>query len=163
MRGQATAEFLMTYGWALLILFVVVGLLISSGAFSADQFISEECSFGSNVPCQAALFDEGGQTHIAIRLYNSFSYPILVRNYSLSTSDGSQAFEAFPNDIEIKSGAYHDYESVLDGPALPEGSLTRFSGYVEYSSCAPEVSDDSGCSPSSHVLWGRVVSRVLRQ
>ena len=40
LKAQAAMEYLVTYGWALLILFVVVAYLLTSGAFSANSFAS---------------------------------------------------------------------------------------------------------------------------
>ena len=49
MRGQATIEYLMTYGWAILALIIVLGVLVFSGLLSPTYLISEECNFGVKV------------------------------------------------------------------------------------------------------------------
>lgn len=42
-RGQAAMEFLMTYGWAILIVVIAVAALAAFGVFSPSNFAQEKC------------------------------------------------------------------------------------------------------------------------
>jgi len=64
MRGQAAMEYLMTYGWALLILVVVIGVLFSMGVFNPQNYMSEECSFQPSLPCKGTSLTKDGTLSI---------------------------------------------------------------------------------------------------
>ncbi len=46
-KSQATMEFFITYGWAILIVLVVVGTLTAFGIFNTDYIMPERCRIGS--------------------------------------------------------------------------------------------------------------------
>ncbi|MFN7991286.1 MAG: hypothetical protein U0R44_03975 [Candidatus Micrarchaeia archaeon] len=160
MKGQAAVEYLMTYGWAILALLIVVGVLFSSGILSPNYLVSEECSFGTNVKCDFSLFNTGGTTKIALRVFNGFPYKIRVTDLALATQDGVQPFTGFDSNVEIESGADHTFNGDLVGPSVPEGSAKRFGGNITYVSCAPELGP--ACSTSTHVLTGRVTGKIQK-
>ncbi len=54
MRGksaQAAMEFLMTYGWAILVVLVVIGALAYFGVLSPSTLLPEKCTFPVSVNC----------------------------------------------------------------------------------------------------------------
>lgn len=50
-KGQAAMEFLMTYGWALLVVLVAIGALAFFGVLNPGQFLPDQCTFFSGVSC----------------------------------------------------------------------------------------------------------------
>ena len=56
MRAQSAMEYLMTYGWAILIIAVVLGALFSLGVFSTGSFLGSECIPLSGFLCQGMTF-----------------------------------------------------------------------------------------------------------
>ncbi|MDP3765686.1 MAG: hypothetical protein Q8R04_04170 [Nanoarchaeota archaeon] len=56
-KSQAALEFLMTYGWAILIVLVVVGTLAYFGVLSPDRFLPLRCSFPSGISCLDFNYD----------------------------------------------------------------------------------------------------------
>ncbi|MBI3036442.1 hypothetical protein HYY73_01620 [Candidatus Woesearchaeota archaeon] len=46
MKGQAAMEFLMTYGWAILVVLVVIGALSYFGVLSPSTLLPEKCNEG---------------------------------------------------------------------------------------------------------------------
>lgn len=42
-KGQAALEFLMNYGWAILVVLIVIGALSYFGVLSPDRFIEDKC------------------------------------------------------------------------------------------------------------------------
>ncbi len=157
MKGQAAIEFFMTYGWAILVLIIVLGVLISSGIFSPNYLISEECAFGTNLKCDFFLTNSGGATNIGLRIFNGFPYKIKISNVALQTMDGSQSFSGFPSEIELKSGDSYVFNGTLSPPPVPAGTIKRFVGNITYESCAPEVSPD--CDSPPHLITGRVTGK----
>ena len=50
-RGQAAMEFLMTYGWALLVVLVAIGALASFGVLNPSGFLPETCTMIPGIAC----------------------------------------------------------------------------------------------------------------
>jgi hypothetical protein len=54
-RAQSAMEYLMTYGWAILIIAVVLGALFSLGVFSGSSLIGNACIAGPGFLCQSMI------------------------------------------------------------------------------------------------------------
>ena len=50
-RAQAAMEFLMTYGWAILVVLAAIAALAYFGVLSPDRFLPEKCTLPSGVAC----------------------------------------------------------------------------------------------------------------
>lgn len=50
-KAQAAMEFLMTYGWAILVVLAAIGALAYFGVLSPDRFLPEKCTLPSGVAC----------------------------------------------------------------------------------------------------------------
>jgi hypothetical protein len=51
-RAQAALEFLTTYGWAFLVILVMIGALAYFGVLNPQKFLPERCQFGSEFKCK---------------------------------------------------------------------------------------------------------------
>lgn len=158
-KGQASIEYLTTYGWAIFALLIVLAVIFSSGILSPSYLISEECSFSNNLPCQASLYNTAGHGTISLRFFNPFPYKVKLVNFSLSSADGLSSFSGFDHDLEIESGSNYTYTGTYP-TSFEINSIKRFGGNLSYVSCAPEV-NETGCGDSVHLISGRVVGRVV--
>jgi hypothetical protein len=50
-KGQAAMEFLMTYGWAILVVLAAIGALAYFGVLSPEKFLPEKCVLAPGVDC----------------------------------------------------------------------------------------------------------------
>ncbi len=50
-KAQAAMEFLMTYGWAILVVLAAIGALAYFGVLSPDRFLPEKCTLPSGIAC----------------------------------------------------------------------------------------------------------------
>jgi len=50
-RSQAAVEFLMTYGWAILVILVAIGALANFGVLSPGQFLPSKCALPAGIIC----------------------------------------------------------------------------------------------------------------
>ncbi len=50
-KGQAAMEFLMTYGWALLVVLVAIGALAFFGVLNPGQFLPSSCTITPGIAC----------------------------------------------------------------------------------------------------------------
>ncbi len=73
-KGQAALEFLATYGWAFLVILVMIGALAYFGVLDPSRYISESCGFGAELPCEkdASLvrYDAAGDQVFTLTLTN---------------------------------------------------------------------------------------------
>ena len=96
-RGQAAMEFLMTYGWAILVVLVAIGALAYFGVLNPDRFLPEKCviSTGSGMFCEDHTADTTG---ITIRVKNILAESVTVTDVSTDTPacawTGTQAIAA---------------------------------------------------------------------
>ncbi len=91
-RAQAALEFLMTYGWAILVVLAAIGALAYFGVLSPTNFVPERC-----VTSNAALSCAGGkaivnQTWMAFTVHVSAGYSAVnFTNSQSATFTSSQA------------------------------------------------------------------------
>lgn len=84
-RGQAALEFLTTYGWAFMVILVMIGALAYFGILSPDRFLPQRCNVGPEFSCDefvAIRVDEdfGGQTSLKVRFTNTLGQTIEVND-----------------------------------------------------------------------------------
>ncbi len=51
-RGQTAMEYIVTYGWAFLVILVVMGAMSYFGFISPSRWVPEKCDFGTQLVCQ---------------------------------------------------------------------------------------------------------------
>ncbi|MBT4539467.1 hypothetical protein HOC32_04235 [Candidatus Woesearchaeota archaeon] len=50
-KGQAAMEFIMTYGWAILVVLVAIGALAYFGVLNPSNFLPSSCTVGPGISC----------------------------------------------------------------------------------------------------------------
>jgi hypothetical protein len=59
-KGQAALEFLMTYGWAILVVLVVMGALSYFGVLNPTNLLPEKCALEIGLDCTDYIVTDGG-------------------------------------------------------------------------------------------------------
>jgi hypothetical protein len=77
-RGQAAMEFLMTYGWAILVVIAAIAALAYFGVLDPARLLPERCQSSAGMDCidKAAISETGVQ----IALRNNIGFPITITN-----------------------------------------------------------------------------------
>ncbi len=88
MKLQSAMEYLMTYGWAILIIAVVLGALFSLGIFSSSSFIGVTCIAGPGFLCQSPQLGTNGNLSIQIGQSTGTSYYNVGLGCVATTSSG---------------------------------------------------------------------------
>ncbi len=83
-RAQSAMEYLMTYGWAILIIAVVLGALFALGIFNSAAFLGNTCVAQPGFYCQSPILDTNGS--LAFTFGQSLGYPIYGVRLSCSAS-----------------------------------------------------------------------------
>lgn len=67
-KAQAAMEFLMTYGWAILVVLIAIGALAYFGVLKPEQFLPEKCviSTGSGLFCEDFAIDDEDTVRVYI-------------------------------------------------------------------------------------------------
>ena len=66
-KAQSAMEYLMTYGWAILIIAVVLGALFSLGVFSGSNLLGSACVASSGYLCQSPVYSHSnGQIFVTL-------------------------------------------------------------------------------------------------
>lgn len=90
MRGQQALEYLVTYGWAFVIVIITIGAFAYFGILNPQQYIPERCDFGVQLQCAdfIMLADDDsshpGQVHL--KFFNGYGVDIVITD--LRTPDG---------------------------------------------------------------------------
>jgi len=90
-KAQAAMEFLMTYGWAILVVLVAIGALAYFGVLSPDKFLPEKCiiSAGSGLFCDKFSIDNTALAEqIQLKISNSLAEDVSVAIGDAEISDG---------------------------------------------------------------------------
>jgi len=140
-KAQSAMEYLMTYGWAILIIAVVLGALFSLGVFSGTSMLGTSCIAGPGFYCQNPVlagntltFSFGQNTGATV--YNAI---IWVANQSTTPSTPPSFFTA--KSFVGYMNTYSSYQNGLTSgqtitvsillPAYTNAPIgTPFSGYV---------------------------------
>jgi len=140
-RAQAAMEYLVTYGWALLILVVVVAYLLTSGAFSANSFAAQECVLQPDLSCSPyVLYREGDTTTLLFTLTNGLGFPIKITGVNYTTTgigaSGRMVYVGTPPTDKVASGAGMNFEQIFSGGQQPPvGDFRTIYVELTYENC----------------------------
>jgi len=97
-RSQAAMEFLMTYGWAILVVLVVIGALAYFGVLNPSQLLPEKCTLPIGFNCKDFRVNDD---IITITIENGAGRGVRIHVVNL-TSDA----------LDGDAGCYRDYGGV---------------------------------------------------
>ena len=72
-KSQAAMEFLMTYGWAILVVLVAIGALAYFGVLSPDKFLPAKCQLPAGIACTDFKIS-GSASTVTIVLRNGLGF-----------------------------------------------------------------------------------------
>ena len=127
-KSQAALEFIMTYGWAILVVLVAIGALAYFGVLSPDRFLPSRCTLQAGIGCLDHVAS-GTDGAILVTLQNSLGVDITsvtVKISGCTTSDTQSRLnnggklEFTPSGCSITSGK-------SGAPEMPPGfSIFKF-------------------------------------
>ncbi len=103
-NGQAAMEFLMTYGWAILVVLAAIGALAYFGVLSPDKFLPEKCTANPPFACTQYKVSQGYNT-VNMSLQNSVGTGVKFITVKLRCdSTGTEYAGAIGNNATIPNG-----------------------------------------------------------
>jgi hypothetical protein len=153
-RSQSALEYMMTYGWAILIIVIVAVILYSMGIFNPSSSITTTITGFQKTPVSSAIFTDNGGLSLSVQ--NSVGYPIKITNITATTLTGgkviiepnitllpgksqvlvlSKVFTAANQGSHISTAVTITYKEIsqqLPGPYISTGSITGSTPTVIY-------------------------------
>jgi len=90
MKAQAALEFLTTYGWAFLVILIMMGTLAYFGILSPSKILPNRCTFGSEFQCLDYQIAGGSTNTFKMRLKNNAGDAIDVSSMALASESATQ-------------------------------------------------------------------------
>lgn len=162
-KAQASTEFLATYGWALLIMFLIVAALVGTGVFNPTRYANEECTFQPNLPCTQyyllASSTQGGA--LTFNITNTMGFPIAIMGYAAQIENYlTDCFdEACSPAIYLKQG--NSALITIDPLAIPNGfeltDVAKIKATLQFKNCQGKTQSDCiSSTDSSYFTAGRI-------
>lgn len=140
-RAQAAMEYLITYGWAILIMLVVVGVLFYLGIFTPRGVSG--CSFQTaGFTCYAYKLasNSSGESGIILDMGQATGHDIKIIGFNCTTSESWMLIDFAAGtwqNVTISSGSHKTLNGTLTKPSpLPcykaDGSLLKASDVGSY-------------------------------
>ena len=116
-KGQAAMEFLMTYGWALLVVLIAIGALAFFGVLNPSRFLPNSCSLAPGFACNdfKASASENTNGVITVVVQNGLGENLNTVAMLLSNANpacagsGTTGGQAFAGPTSINDGASATY------------------------------------------------------
>lgn len=89
MKAQAALEFLTTYGWAFLVILIMIGTLAYFGILSPGKILPNRCTFGSEFQCNDYQISATANT-FKLKLKNAVAEAIDVSSITLASESATQ-------------------------------------------------------------------------
>ncbi len=109
-KAQAALEFLTTYGWAFLVILIMIGTLAYFGILNPGKILPNRCTIGPEFECMDYQISATAGT-FKLRLKNNVGEPITVQSITIGSETSTQfACTTSPaNSAAWKSGNITDF------------------------------------------------------
>ncbi|MEM3060750.1 MAG: hypothetical protein QXG33_03465 [Candidatus Anstonellales archaeon] len=164
--GQASLEYLFTYGWMILIVLGVIALLSYTGFFSSSHIRSESCLFQPAFLCTNHILvsEEDGNVTLKFRLLNAFGNGVKFVNVFGNIAHRGWIPGVIKNGGIIQNGQYEDFEITFTNNPPKRGEIIEIWLKIEYINCEAVNcqldSEDVALEENTHKLVGRVNTKV---
>ncbi|MFP4118976.1 MAG: hypothetical protein ACLFTH_02890 [Candidatus Woesearchaeota archaeon] len=148
-KAQAAVEFLMTYGWAILAMGVVIGALSQFGFFDFQNNVPNQCKLGSEFICDVASLDESGDLYLEFTAANK---PLNVSKIRCEYDDGTTT-ESEYDDMILSPGKNSVVLACEPSPAPEISEKEKIVLKIVYAKVEPDA--------FKHVADGDVITSVM--
>ncbi len=125
-HGQVAIEYLMTYGWALIALAIVLGALYMAFFPNPQELVPEACSFTDDFTCLDAMVTRNGLLNMSLR--NLVGTRVNVTN--VICDYGGESYTTINNINNIGSG--EQFYAFCGTGEMMEDKLVRLRVHVDY-------------------------------
>ncbi|MBI1935973.1 hypothetical protein HYS31_06035, partial [Candidatus Woesearchaeota archaeon] len=144
LKSQAALEFLTTYGWAFLVILIMIGTLAYFGILSPSKILPNRCNFGTEFQCIDYQITYGGATtgSIKMRLKNNVGEPISIDAGKITPSSESKTVLACGASTAISGWKSGDTQEITlsgcnsDGVGIVKGEKYKIAISIDYYTAA---------------------------
>jgi hypothetical protein len=128
-RAQSALEFLMTYGWAILIILVAIAALTYFGVLSPSRLLPSRCTFSPEVSCEE--FKITSPSTVAFKFRNNLGF---AADFTATTNSTEGFGTCIPAGQPFSVGAGKIQEATCDlAPGgIPSGEKIKVQVYMTY-------------------------------
>ena len=138
-KGQAAMEFLMTYGWALLVVLIAIGALAFFGVLNPSKFLPNSCSLAPGFSCNDFRASDGSD-NIIIVVQNGLGENLNSVTLRLANSNpdcaGSSAVAGVPFNPQtlatLNDGASTTFTLSCNANQIAKGTKLKGDLQIEY-------------------------------
>jgi len=130
-KAQAAMEFLMTYGWAILVVLVVIGALAYFGVLSPGRLLPDRCTLPPGISCNDFTIAGGSLTIIGT---NGLGDTIYIDSFTAQSPDGSTTCaNTVRVGTQVANGGRATLKTAVCGPTSPVvGAKQRLQMTITY-------------------------------
>ena len=156
-KAQAAMEFLMTYGWALLVVLIAIGALAFFGVLNPSRFLPNSCTLAPGFACTDFKADATGE-EIIIVLQNGLGEALNDVTLELDNLNGAGSctgsLQTFNSDVPFTFADGGSTTMTL-GPCTNMGAGTKLKGdlIIRYTI-------GSGATALTHSKVGQLVTGI---
>jgi hypothetical protein len=143
-KSQAAMEFLMTYGWAILVVLVAIGALAYFGVLSPDKFLPSKCTLPAGIVCTDFLIDSTANT-VEIFLTNGIGFDISA----VTIAAGPCPVTAVP--LSVGNGGQTKISTAACSPVLDGGDKFNHDLQLTYTNSDSDI---------THTVNGTITGKV---
>ena len=155
MKAQSAIEYLTTYGWAILVIAIVLAVLYELGLFSPSTYVHTSCVFEADFGCLGSTFTENGI--LTINVEQSTEGPINVTSIGCNSEPSISHMVAFSTPYTIPIGGNQTFvvQCYMNNTTPYSGTIgDLYTGYVEMN-----YTDIQSGFP--HTLTGEIQEKVI--
>jgi hypothetical protein len=133
-KAQAALEFLTTYGWAFLVILIMIGALAYFGVLSPSNLVPDKCLASSGFTCTESVSTIGTSNVMIAKVKNGLEQ-ITFDGANVTTVTGSGCGAPIVTTITsgtIAAGAVFDVTVSCTGTAVVEGERPTFAVTADY-------------------------------
>ena len=135
-KGQAAIEYLMTYGWALLAIVIVIAALIYLNPFSAPELcLFQQQGFSCSEPNPQLYLDDNDEVKMNVRLWNKLGKTVEVHSILCTNAQASDVEEDDATNMggeKVATGSSKDFTEIAcidsDGDSIEMEPNQEFRG-----------------------------------
>ncbi len=125
-RSQAALEFLTTYGWAFLVILIMMSALAYFGVLNPSKLLPDRCNFGAEVGCNknTMVVSNVADNTLTMRLTNNFGVGVVVTAARVTTDETTAgACKAQNNDAAISAFSWGSDTTIIFNADCAAGNL----------------------------------------
>ena len=159
-KAQAALEFLTTYGWAFLVILIMIAALSYFGVFDPSRFLPDKCIFGTGIGvCQDFTVLSNG--NLVFTIFNNLGSPVVINTNGTIQVNGL-ATQCNTPVMNVSFGGYGGNTNVTQTPTLVGVWNSSLPLFVNISGCTVAVGEHATARIVISVLpVGKSYSRVI--